>query len=53
MDPPFQVSVTPNGLTSSILIEWHPDAFDGGLPVLGYFLQINSGYGTSFNPNMI
>lgn len=53
MDAPTQVLVTPNDLTSSIELTWTPAAFNGGLPVLGYYLQINSGYGTPFTSSQV
>lgn len=47
MDPPTQVEVTPNSLESSITLGWTAiEAHNGGLPVLGYYLQKNQGYDT-------
>jgi titin len=46
MDPVRQVSVTANGILSSITLEWTAAQYDGGLSVQGYYLQMNAGYGT-------
>jgi len=53
MDPPVLVSATPDGNASSMKIRWSATQFNGGLPVLGYFLQMNLGYETSLVPTLI
>jgi hypothetical protein len=51
-DAPTLVSVTANLLDSSITIAWTAPN-NGGLPILGYYLQRNSGYGSSLSPVLI
>ena len=53
MDPLHQVSIQVNNSKGSINLSWTNCLYDGGLPILGYYLQINSGYGTDFLPNLI
>jgi hypothetical protein len=43
---------TPSLLTSSITLTWPTSEFDGGLAILGYDLQINSGYETDFTTDL-
>ena len=50
MDPVTQVVVQANDLLSTITVTWTPAAFTGGLPVVGYYLMINGGYGSSYLP---
>jgi hypothetical protein len=38
MDPVTQVSVTENGLSSSILLTWQPAQYNGAKQVLGYYI---------------
>ena len=50
MDPVIQVVVVANDLLSTIKVTWTPAAYTGGLPVVGYYLMINGGYGSSYLP---
>lgn len=52
MDPVTQVSVTENGLESSILLTWTPTPYNGALMILGFYLQIDSGYNTPFTDTL-
>jgi hypothetical protein len=52
MDPLQRVSVTVNGLDSSIELSWTSGQANGGLPIIGYYLQMNSGFGTPFTNNL-
>jgi len=38
MDPVQRVSVTENGLASSIIVSWTEPTYNGALAVLGYYL---------------
>ena len=48
MDPPVRGVVVPNGSASTIEVTWTDNPFSGGSAVLGYHLQHNSGYSSSF-----
>ena len=48
MDPVVRGTVTPAGSSSSIEVTWSDNPYDGGSPVLGYYLQHNNGYESSF-----
>ena len=48
MDPPERGTIVVSGDSASIEVTWEDNPFDGGSPVLGYYLQHNSGYGSSF-----
>jgi hypothetical protein len=52
MDPPSQVVVVENKLASSITLTWTPTPYNGALQILGFYLQINSGYGTDFTETL-
>jgi hypothetical protein len=48
MDMLVRGNVVPNGYSSSIQVTWANNNFNGGSVVLGYHLQYNSGYNSSF-----
>jgi hypothetical protein len=54
MDRPTLVSAVPNSLESTLTIAWdHLTVNNGGLAVQGFYLQINSGYGTDFTSTLV
>jgi len=53
MDSPAKYRIqTVSLLQNSITLTWKTINLSGGLPVLGYYLQVNSGYNTDFTSEL-